>query len=70
MKKIYRLCTQCTPHHIENCENCFGFGVYSLKHGDCVYAMDAGLTIRKVIKCPECGSDENGAPVDWEKLNK
>lgn len=64
MDKTYRICTACEIHHYENCESCWGFGVYSDTLGDVVRAIEAlEKNFRgKVYPCPECGSDENGVP--------
>ena len=60
--KEHRICTKCRIHHYENCESCFGFGVYLLKLGDAVTGGDAARKRFKsvVIPCPECGSTEKG----------
>lgn len=63
--KEYRVCTQCPKHHIENCDTCFGFGVYQGANGLVpVTAAEAhgpegtpGAT-----PCPECGSTPVGLP--------
>lgn len=28
----YRICKKCAIHHYENCESCFGFGVYKISN--------------------------------------
>lgn len=62
MLKVYRICTACEIPHYENCETCFGWGVYSNQAGDIVSAAEAMYRRFKgpVYACPECGSDENG----------
>jgi hypothetical protein len=57
-----RICTDCPIHHYENCDTCFGFGVYSDIAGDVVTASEAIDDNLKgeVKKCPRCGSDEKG----------
>ena len=62
--KIYRVCTDCEIHHFENCESCWGFGVYSGTLGDAVRASDAhdGTFKSEVYPCHECGSTEKGLP--------
>ena len=60
--KEHRICKECEIHHYENCETCFGFGIYSIQPGDIVSAHEAieKEYNRKVLKCPECGSNEKG----------
>ena len=62
--KLHRICRECNILHYENCETCFGFGVYSLKLGNAVHAGDAvdGTLKGIVIPCPECDSTEKGIP--------
>ena len=64
-----RVCTKCKIHHYENCNFCFGFGVYSVedKPGElfpvAAYEAHGGKGFRgKVQTCPECGSTVNGIP--------
>lgn len=69
MIKNLRVCEQgCKVPHYENCETCFGFGVYSQQPGDIVRAYHAQLASygkqlkSEVHPCPECGSTEKGLP--------
>ena len=65
MKK-YRICNVCAIPHYENCESCWGFGVYSFIPGDAVRAGDVidGKLKGEVFPCPECGSTEKGIPIN------
>lgn len=56
-----RVCTDCTPHHIENCPDCYGFGVYTLS-GTPVRAGDCDNVSRQpqMQRCPTCRSDYRG----------
>ena len=71
MKK-YRICTKCEIHHYENCETCFGFGVYrSNSYLYPIPARDAheGNDIKNSEPCPECGSTVEGYPkLESEKV--
>ena len=65
MTQRLRICRQCPIHHYENCNSCFGFGVYEghsgqrpVRAGDAIYGQLPG----QVHPCPECGSTETGAP--------
>ena len=57
MKK-YLVCTTCFPHHIENCDTCFGFGVF--KNSIPINASYVSDGKRKCLPCPECGSTLEG----------
>lgn len=63
----YRICTACTIPHYENCDTCFGFGVYVAKSGE-LFPVTANEAIEtKVYRgelqpCPECGSTVTGVP--------
>ena len=69
-KKVnYRICTECSIHHFDNCGSCFGFGVYSLpdRPGELfpVTAHEAMVTKQfrgEVQACLECGSTVLGIP--------
>lgn len=61
-----RICTECNPHHYENCRSCFGFGVYPGKEIDIV-PISAGDAIDGKWPslwrpCPECKSTPKGLP--------
>ena len=63
MEKEYRVCTKCEIQHIENCETCFGFGVYA--GTDENVPVSAGQALDKnflhpVLPCQECGSTIKG----------
>ena len=64
----YRICASCEIIHYENCNNCFGFGVYVAGNGE-LYPVTANEAIEtKVFRgelqaCPECGSTVAGVPV-------
>jgi hypothetical protein len=69
--KKYRICRKCDIHHYENCQSCFGFGVYLSKNGNGIIPVSAGQAIwrddgrgiiGKVRACPECGSTIEGMP--------
>ena len=66
MKKVYRICTACEINHFENCEACYGFGVYKISTNPSeafpVTAAEAHDKQFKgvVLPCPECGSTEKG----------
>jgi DnaJ-class molecular chaperone len=71
--KQYRICTECRIRHYENCETCFGFGVYRKRTIDGVIPIPAYVAMgEKEIKgegeiknweaCPECHSTPNGIP--------
>ena len=61
MKK-YRICKKCAIRHYENCETCFGFGLYDRDAYHPISASDAieGKLEFPVRPCPECGSTEKG----------
>jgi hypothetical protein len=62
----HRICWRCKIPHYENCESCFGFGVYKIADRPGVaYPVTAGEahdeTLKSpVILCPECGSGIHG----------
>ena len=64
----YRVCTNCTIPHYENCGSCWGFGVYKISDNPSeAFAVTAWEVFEKkfkakVLPCPECGSTENGCP--------
>jgi len=71
--KVYRICTTCRIHHYENCESCFGFGVYpdSRQHDfeDNLVPINAGAahdgtSPSNWVPCPECGSTPTGLPTE------
>lgn len=74
METDYRVCTGCKIHHYENCNSCFGFGVYTIpKRGNELFpiiAAEAHKTVPvrakelggKLLPCPECKSTIKGAP--------
>lgn len=55
--KIYHVCTECIPYHVDNCGSCFGFGF----HKGTKMIVGAGeikdLTVTECDPCPECGGD-------------
>lgn len=68
-----RICRECPVPHIENCVDCFGFGVWMgrpMESGGNLpvnasdaekirYSMRRGITIA-VLECPTCGSTAEG----------
>ena len=68
MEKL-RICTECSVHHYENCNSCWGFGVYKISDRvDEAWPVLATDVVNKVFKspvlsCPECGSTEKGIPI-------
>lgn len=57
----YHVCTEYPIHHYDNCNTCFGFGVYS--QGNPVIAAEAhGAPWIDTFPCPECGSTVKGVP--------
>jgi hypothetical protein len=66
--KVYRICFACEINHFENCESCYGFGVYKISTNPSgtfpVTAAEAHDKQFKgaVLPCPECGSTEKGCP--------
>jgi len=71
MEDKYRVCKVCTPHHIENCGTCFGWGVRKdCYDGTRLMPVTAGEAMRGVHyifrtrPCPECGSTIKGVPND------
>lgn len=64
IKSKYRVCSKCKIRHYENCESCWGFGVYSSTPWNAVHAIEAisGNLKGPVLPCPECRSTEKGVP--------
>jgi len=61
----YRICIKCPIDHYENCDTCFGFGVYIID--DVTYPISASDAHSEefrhpVWQCPECGSTIKGVP--------
>lgn len=56
-----RVCTKCTPIHIENCPDCYGFGLVAVSNlrvraaDACNEALWSGF-----VACQTCGSDYRG----------
>ena len=59
-----RLCTHgCDVQHYENCNTCFGFGLFNEPHPDAPVPISAeeaenirlGKLTRNTQSCPECG---------------
>ena len=70
-KMEYHICTECKIHHYENCDTCFGFGVY--KNPNCTeqFPITAGVAhdlhlspIKGALPCPECKSTLKGLPTN------
>ena len=67
-ERNYRICTNCPIHHYENCNTCFGFGVYTVERYPGEYfPVSAGAAHERTFRgpcfpCPECGSTPNGLP--------
>lgn len=64
---MLRICKECEVHHYENCENCSGFGVYTVvRHPGKTFPVLSGDThqgkVGKWRPCPECGSIPAGLP--------
>lgn len=57
-----RICTDCTPRHYENCEACYGFGVYA--DGLPITAAESDNDPPDARPCPTCHSTTNGVPAD------
>ena len=61
-----RICTTCAVPHVENCPDCWGFGVYKQLSADGetipVSAAEAihGPLRREAIACPTCGGTVEG----------
>ena len=63
----HRMCTSCEVPHAENCETCFGFGLWQLDNGErliiSAYEAHEGKPYwpfvstrgRTLVVCPECG---------------
>lgn len=67
MNKEYRICTKCLIHHYENCNTCFGFGIYEPddspgKTFPVIAAAAHGFIAihGKFLPCPECDSTIKG----------
>jgi len=63
----YRVCTKCAIHHYENCNTCFGFGVYVETTVDGLIPINAHAAHTKQFRhtpthCPECLSTSAGLP--------
>lgn len=65
-ERPFTVCRTCDPPHIDNCETCFGFGVYPrLLAGE---PVPIGAARAKddpppdAIPCPTCGSTVKGVP--------
>lgn len=63
----WRVCRECHPAHIENCDKCFGYGLYVTKTGSRgpVNAYDAWMHGRSLdsdvlVDCERCGSGIEG----------
>lgn len=53
--KIYHVCVECSPVHVDNCETCFGWG---LKKGTNAPITAGALDVlQECDPCPECGGD-------------
>lgn len=72
----YRVCTKCKVMHYENCETCFGFGLYTTAGMYLAYplseskAIDGiGTDVTKLFPCPECKSTNKGVPA-WERARQ
>ena len=60
------LCTDCTPHHYDNCPTCFGYGVRA-QSCDGRPAPVGSAAARdpkdtEWLPCPTCGSTPAGPP--------
>jgi len=60
------VCTDCTPHHYDNCPDCFGLGVRPRSDGGfpvpiSFNALRAGVG-DDWRPCPTCGSTPEGVP--------
>jgi len=61
-----RICTTCAVPHVENCPDCYGFGIYQTPSSDGetipVSAAEAfhGPLRREAIACPTCGGTVEG----------
>lgn len=59
-----RICRTCAPPHIENCEDCFGFGVLRA-HPTVPVSAGAAPTIGEDgLPCPTCKSTSQGWPME------
>lgn len=60
-----RICTSCAKPHVDNCPDCFGFGLYNVPGGAvpvrAVEAINRSLR-HPVVRCATCGGTENGVP--------
>ncbi len=64
-QKHLKICTDCSIYHYENCNTCFGFGVYPGKEKPCaVTAVEAADKTYQAnwYACPECKSTPLGIP--------
>ena len=66
-----KICTKCSVQHVENCDRCFGFGVYKGKEIEevPVAAWEAErvknmLTVIEWERCPSCGCTPWGIRTD------
>jgi hypothetical protein len=51
----FRICTECDPHHAENCPKCFGWGF--LRDGGLVNGsrLESARSEGDWVRCPVCG---------------
>ena len=53
--RVYKVCTNCTPWHVEDCGSCFGYGFHKgTKH---IVAAGEVSELTECDPCPECGGD-------------
>ena len=72
---LFKICTECSPNHIENCTTCFGFGLKKHPNGNEDVPITAGAAMRgsppEWRQCPECLSTPDGIdPEVYEVYNK
>jgi hypothetical protein len=55
MMKDFRVCKECDPPHVENCETCFGWGLHPsgspISYGE---VEKVAQTMTEFEMCPEC----------------
>lgn len=51
--KIYHVCVECSPIHVDNCETCFGWGFK--KDSQTPIAAAEAKDEQESDPCPECG---------------
>ena len=65
---VPHICRECPIHHVDNCEDCFGFGfekigskMVPLRASKVLEVLCGSRVITTSLSCPTCGSNHEGA---------